>query len=122
ITITGISARGHHGVYDHEKRDGQEFVVDITVHTDLRRASTSDTIDDTVHYGELAELAVAEIEGPPTAPIDTLAERLATATLHRWPVPRVRVTVHKPHAPITVPFTDVSVTIERGPHTERTGQ
>lgn len=114
ITVTGIRARGYHGVFEHEKRDGQEFVADVTVYTDLRGASGSDSLTDTVNYGDLAELVVAEIEGAPTDLIETLAERIAAATLQRWPVPRVRVTVHKPYAPIPVPFGDVSVTIERG--------
>lgn len=114
ITLTGVRARGNHGVFDHEKRDGQEFVVDATVFTDFAAASASDDIDDTVHYGELAEFIVAEIVGAPTDLIETLAERIAAGVLGRWAAAsRVSVTVHKPNAPIPVPFDDVSVTILR---------
>lgn len=114
ITLTGVRARGHHGVFDHEKHDGQEFVVDATVFTDFATASVSDDLADTVHYGELAEFIVAEIEGAPTDLIETLAERIAVGVLERWSgAARVRITVHKPTAPITVPFDDVSVTITR---------
>ncbi|HRN30044.1 MAG TPA: dihydroneopterin aldolase [Terrimesophilobacter sp.] len=113
ITVTGIRARGHHGVYEHEKRDGQDFIVDVTVYTDLDTASASDSLDHTVHYGVLAELVVAHIEADPVDLIETLAERIAASVLDRWNVPTVTVTVHKPHAPIPVPFSDVTVTITR---------
>lgn len=114
ITLTGVRARGHHGVFDHERRDGQEFIVDATVHTSLSTASGSDSLTDTVHYGELAELIVNAIEGAPADLIETLAQRIADATLQRWAAAEsVTITVHKPHAPITVPFDDVAVTITR---------
>ncbi|MBX3094262.1 MAG: dihydroneopterin aldolase [Cryobacterium sp.] len=118
ITLTGVRAFGHHGVFDHERRDGQEFVVDATAWVDLAAAAASDDVTDTLHYGELAEFIVAEVEGTPTDLIETLAERIAAGVLGRWStaVSAVRVTVHKPSAPITVPFDDVAVTITRSRH------
>lgn len=115
ITLTGVRAFGHHGVFDHEKRDGQEFVVDVTAWVDFAAAAASDDVADTLHYGELAEYVAAEVEGAPTDLIETLAERIAAGVLGRWStaVSTVRVTVHKPSAPITVPFDDVAVTITR---------
>ena len=113
ITLTGLRAFGHHGVYEEERREGQEFVVDVTVHLDLARAAAGDALRDTVHYGELAEDVVHAIERDPVDLIETLAERIAALVLRRRPVLAVDVTVHKPHAPITVPFQDVSVSIRR---------
>lgn len=114
ITLTGLRARGHHGVYEHEKRDGQEFVIDVRVSVDLARAASSDDVADTVHYGELAVAVVDAVERDPVDLIETVAERVAAVALHYPAVHEVEVTVHKPQAPITVPFTDVSVTIVRG--------
>ena len=111
ITLTGLRATGHHGVFEHERIDGQEFVVDLTVHVDLR--NLGDDLTRTVHYGELAEAVVAAIERDPVDLIETLAERIATVALGFAPVDTVEVTVHKPHAPITVPFDDVAVSIRR---------
>lgn len=113
ITLTGVSATGFHGVYPDERRDGQRFVVDAVLHLDLAPAAASDDVADTVHYGELADDLVAAIERDPVDLIETLAERLAAVCLAREGVHRVTVTVHKPEAPIAVPFGDVAVTIDR---------
>lgn len=113
ITLTGLRGYGHHGVFAHEKRDGQEFIVDVTLSVDMRAAALSDDVADTVHYGEVADDVVAAIEGPPVDLVETLAARIAAAVLARPAVRAVSVTVHKPSAPITVPFADVAVTIER---------
>lgn len=113
ITLTGLRARAHHGVLAHEREEGQEFVVDVTVVVDLAAASAGDDLDRTVHYGVLAEQLVAALERDPVDLIETVAERLAAVVLSHDAALSTRVTVHKPHAPITVPFDDVSVTIER---------
>ena len=113
ITLTGVRAVGFHGVYPDEKRDGQEFVVDAVVHLDVRAAAAGDDLDRTVHYGVLAEEIVAAIESDPVDLIETLAERLAGVVLAFPAAVRTEITVHKPSAPITVPFSDVSITIVR---------
>lgn len=113
LTLTGLRATGHHGVFDHERRDGQEFIVDLVVATDFAAAAASDDLNHTIHYGILAEQVTAAIERDPVDLIETLAERLAALVLEYPAAASVTVTVHKPHAPITVPFEDVSVTITR---------
>lgn len=114
ITLTGITARGFHGVFEDERRNGQPFVVDVVLHTDLRPAGLSDDLTQTAHYGELAEQVAAIISGDPLNLIEALAERIAAAVLESYPgISAVDVTVHKPQAPISVPFGDVSVTIHR---------
>jgi dihydroneopterin aldolase len=113
LTLTGIRAFGHHGVFEHERADGQEFIADLTVWLDARDAAATDALADTVHYGELAERVVSAIESDPVDLIETLAERVATIALDYSQVRRVEVTIHKPSAPITVPFDDVSITIIR---------
>ncbi|WP_314453941.1 dihydroneopterin aldolase [uncultured Microbacterium sp.] len=114
ITLTGVRAFGHHGVYADEKREGQEFVVDAALALSLRRAAETDDVVDTVHYGELAERLVAVVAGEPVDLLETLAQRLADEVLRDERVDRVTITVHKPQAPIPVPFGDVAVTITRG--------
>lgn len=113
LTLTGLRGTGHHGVFDHERRDGQEFVVDLDIATDFAAAAGSDDLADTLHYGVLAEQVVAAIERDPVDLIETLAERIAGVVLAFPAAASVTVTVHKPHAPITVPFDDVAVTITR---------
>ena len=113
ITLTGLRASAFHGVLEHERRTGQVFIIDVTIWLDLEAAAASDDLDLTVHYGELAEEVVASVETEPVDLIETVAERVANVALAHKPVTRVIVTVHKPSAPITVPFADVAVTIER---------
>jgi dihydroneopterin aldolase len=113
LTLTGLRALAHHGVFAHEKTDGQEFVVDLVVWFDAREAAASDDLTKTIHYGQLAEKVVAALAGDPVDLIETVAERIAQTALAYPAAERVRVTLHKPSAPITVPFDDVSITIER---------
>ena len=114
ITLTGLRVRANHGVFDFERADGQEFVIDVSVAVDLAAAASGDDLARTVHYGELAEAVVAAVERDPVDLIETLAERVAGVALGWAAVDEVEVTVHKPQAPISVPFADVSVTIVRG--------
>lgn len=113
ITLTGLRVFGRHGVYDEERRVGQDFVVDVTLRLDTRPAAATDDVADTVHYGELAEQIAAIVGGEPVDLLETLAARIADQVLTAELVDTVRVTVHKPFAPIPLSFTDVSVTIER---------
>jgi len=113
ITLTGIRVRGNHGVYDFERRDGQDFVVDVTVELDAAPAAAADAVGETVHYGVLAEQIAAAVAADPVDLIETLAERIADVVLSHPAARRAHVTVHKPDAPIAVPFADVAVTITR---------
>jgi len=113
IAITGIRGFGHHGVLDDERASGQEFIVDLVMEVDTAQAEKSDDVRDTVHYGEVAELVHRMIGGEPVNLIETLAGRIANAVLDFAGVESVALTVHKPQAPIPVPFADVSVTVVR---------
>lgn len=113
ILLTGVRGFGRHGVLPEERADGQEFVIDLELSLDLGVAAATDRVVATVHYGELAEQVVAAIAGEPVGLIETLAQRIADIALRDDLVDRVVVTVHKPAAPIPVPFADVAVRIER---------
>ena len=110
IVLTGLTVRGRHGVFDFERRDGQDFVVDVALELDLTAAAASDDLADTVHYGELAEALAAVIGGEPVNLLETLADRLAAVCLADQRVSAATVTVHKPQAPIPLSFADVAVT------------
>ncbi|MGI8816771.1 MAG: dihydroneopterin aldolase [Pseudonocardia sp.] len=114
ITLTGLRMRGHHGVFEHERIHGQEFVVDLTVWLDLTRAQRTDTLADTVDYGALAELAADVVGGPPQDLIEVVAGRIADRVLAADArLSAVEVSVHKPSAPIPLTFADVAVTMRR---------
>jgi dihydroneopterin aldolase len=122
ISLTGLRARGYHGVFDAERRDGQDFVVDAVLEVDTRAAAASDGLGDTVDYGALSGALVAVITGEPVCLLETLAARLVAVCLADARVLGARVTVHKPQAPIPHEFADVSVSIHRTREEVRTGQ
>jgi dihydroneopterin aldolase len=114
ITLTGLRVQANHGVFEHEKRDGQEFVVDVTVWLELSHAAETDDVADTLHYGELATRVAEIVGGPSRDLIETVATEVAE-DLMRWApyLHAAEVTIHKPSAPIPLPFADVAVTIRR---------
>ncbi|WP_152364210.1 dihydroneopterin aldolase [Microlunatus speluncae] len=114
VALRGIVGFGHHGVFDFERRQGQQFVVDVTCQLDLSPAAASDDLDDTIDYGALAAAVVADIERDPLNLIEGLAERIAQTCLKQHQrLDTVQVTVHKPGAPMPVEVADVAVTVTR---------
>ena len=113
ITISGLSAHAHHGVYDWEKERGQTFRVDAVLELDTAPAAAGDDLERTVNYAELAQRLHAVLTGEPVDLLETLAQRLADVCLANPLVDAVEITVHKPDADLGVAFDDVSVTIRR---------
>ncbi len=113
IELRGLTVRGHHGVFDHERRDGQDFIVDITLWIDLAAAAASDDLADTYDYGVLAQRAAEIVGGPARNLIETVAAAIAEDVMADSRVHAVEVVVHKPHAPIPLEFVDVAVVARR---------
>lgn len=114
ISLTGLSAHGYHGVEDFEKKAGQLFSVDVSFWLNTRQAGATDDLTHTINYAEVAAAVHQEVTGPSRDLVETLAQQIAHRLLHDYPLmQQVEVTVHKPEAPIPVPFQDVTVTIRR---------
>lgn len=114
IHVTGIKAFGYHGVLPHEAVEGQEFIVDLALSLDLSAASRSDNLDETVNYADLAQIVHDNIVGERVQLIERLAGRIADQIKSAYPkIDSISVTVHKPDAPVTLDFDDISVTITR---------
>ncbi|AKG43679.1 dihydroneopterin aldolase [Streptomyces xiamenensis] len=113
ITLSGLRVRGFHGVLPHEREGGQWFTVDLTLGLDTRPAAATDDLAKTVDYGMVAQEITAVVAGEPVDLLETLAQRIADRCLAFTPVREAEVTLHKPQAPITVPFDDVTITIKR---------
>ena len=113
LSILGIECYAHHGVFEHERRDGQIFRIDLTLGVDTAPAAASDDLRDTVDYGSLVDQVSAAVTRDPVDLIETLAQRIADTCLLDSRVEWVRVTVHKPDAPIQATFADVQLTITR---------
>ena len=113
LRVVGIECWGHHGVFDHERRDGQRFVVDLELGVDTAPAAASDDLRDTIDYGSLVKEVTAAVQHEPVDLIETLASRIAGVCLLDARVEWAKVTVHKPDAPIQATFADVQLTITR---------
>ena len=113
IKLSGIEVFAHHGVLAEEQERGQVFLIDVDVALDLSGAAASDNLSATIHYGELALAIHDRVQGERWDLIEKVAGRVADLVLEDEHVLGVDVTVHKPQAPIEVPFSDVSVTISR---------
>lgn len=119
IELRGLKVRGNHGVFDHEKRDGQDFLVDLVLWTDFGAAAASDDLADTIDYGALALLARDVVAGPAFDLIETVASRIADGIMEMAPAAHaVEVTLHKPQAPIPAEFADVAVVARRSRETD----
>jgi dihydroneopterin aldolase len=114
IVLTGIHGFGYHGLFEQERKDGQDFFVDLTLTVDLNAASQSDAIADTVNYAEITDLVVEEISSNPVNLIEKLAARIAERVLNQHPkVDSATVTVHKPQAPVAAQLKDIAVVVTR---------
>ena len=113
ISLTGITAFGHHGVYASERQQGQRFVVDVSCTLDLSTAASSDDLGRTIDYGALAQAVAADIERDPLNLIEALADRIVLTCFRYDAIQCVEVTVHKPQAPMPVDVADVAVTLTR---------
>ncbi len=113
LTISGIECFAHHGVLDFERREGQVFIVDLTLGFDTAPAAASDDLSDTVDYGSLVARVKAAVESDPVDLIETVVQRIADVCLAQSRVEWARVTLHKPDAPIDATFRDVALTITR---------
>ena len=113
VSITGIKAFGFHGVFEHEKKEGQEFIVDVDFEYDTAKAVQTDFIEDAIDYGAIAILIKSIVEGEPKNLIEKVADEIAQQILNKLKVISVKVTLHKPQAPLDMEFKDVSVSVER---------
>jgi 7,8-dihydroneopterin aldolase/epimerase/oxygenase len=113
IELRGLKVHGRHGVFEHERQNGQDFLVDVTVWIDLARAAASDDLADTYDYSVLARLAADIVTGPPRNLIESVGGEIADRVMDDDRVHAVEVVVHKPQAPIPQQFGDVAVVVRR---------
>lgn len=113
ITLEGLEVFAHHGVGERERREGQRFLIDVTLELDLRPAAASDDLDDTVDYSGLAGRIAEVATGGPWLLLETVADRVAGVCLEDARVGAVEVVVHKPDVALPAPVRDVRVSLRR---------
>lgn len=117
IFVTGLSIHARHGVMDHETEVGQRFVIDLELYTDLSEPSRSDRLADTVSYADVVATTTAAFKNTNCKLLERAAGAVADAILSHFPrIRAVKITVHKPHAPIAAIFDDVGIMLTRSRH------
>ena len=114
IILTGLRFYGYHGCLPQEREKGQDFVIDLKLRLSLSEAGKTDSLEKTVDYSKVAELTRKIVEGEPKNLLEAVAEEIATKILKNFEsVKEIKVTAHKPNAPLEADFSDAAVTIER---------
>jgi dihydroneopterin aldolase len=117
IFVTGLVIHARHGVMEHETEVGQRFVIDLELYTDLQESSRTDRLADTVSYSDVVVTTTAAFKNTNYKLLERAAGAVADAILSHFPrIRAVKVTVHKPHAPIAAIFDDVGVVLTRSRH------
>lgn len=113
IEIHGIAGFGYHGIFDHERKNGQSFSADVKLELKKKKVFKSDSIDDAVDYSHVIKVVHEIIVGEPVNLIERVAELIAKALLKTFPLKSVEVVVHKSNAPVGLPVGDIAVRIKR---------
>lgn len=113
IKITGIKTFGFHGVFENEKKSGQDFLVDIEYKYETKNAIESDEIEQAIDYGAVISKVKSIMETGSKNLIETVADQIAFELLDKFNINWVKVILHKPHAPVDISFKDISVVVER---------
>jgi 7,8-dihydroneopterin aldolase/epimerase/oxygenase len=117
IFVTGVVIHARHGVMEHETEVGQRFVIDLELYTDLSESSRTDRLSDTVSYANVVSTATEAFRGTNYKLLERAAGAVADAILAAFPrIRAVKITVHKPHAPIAAIFDDVGIMLTRSRH------
>lgn len=114
VFLEGMRFYAFHGHNPEERIQGQRFVVDVRIGTDLRAAGQTDDLSETVNYSQVFKRVREIVEGPPKSLIEAVAEEIATVVLRDFAASSVSVSVRKPEVAIKGSILDAAgVTITR---------
>lgn len=115
IELEDMHFWAYHGCLESEKKGGNLFLVDFHGELDIRQAAESDSLDDTVNYGEIYNLAKREMEIPSDL-LEHVAGRIIRAIAERFPEFvrfSVRVSKRKPPVGGHVQWSRVTLTFNK---------
>ena len=117
IRIEGLEVYAHHGVYPEETKNGQYFYVNAILYINMRRAGREDNLERTINYGTVCHFITDWMQENTCLLLEAVAERLSQALLLEYgPLAALELEIQNPHAPISLPFGNVSVKVRRGWH------
>ena len=98
VFIRDLAVRCIVGIDEEERREKQDILVHLTMHTDLRQAGRTDALEDTVDYRALKKRVLRLAEESRFRLIEALAQSIADECLREERVEQVEVIVEKPGA------------------------
>ncbi len=117
IKIEELEIYAYHGVFQEENEKGQPFFVNATLYTNTRGAGQKDELELSTHYGDVSHFITKQVQDNCFKLIETVAEHTAQKVLLKFPlIQKLKLEIRKPQAPIGLPFSSVSVEIQRGWH------
>lgn len=117
ITIKNLKVFAYHGVFPEEQKIGQTFCLSAKLYLDTKPAAQKDLLETSVDYGEVCHFLTSLMTEKTFRLIEAVAEYLAENLLWKYPlIHSVEISLSKPHAPVTLPFEDISITVKKGWH------
>ncbi len=117
ITISGLKVFAYHGALPEEQKHGQDFYINAVLSLDCRKAAENDRLEDAVNYAEVCETITKSMQEKRFDLIEAACGYVSERLLLSYEkLQEVEVEVCKPHAPIGLPFENVSVSMKRGWH------
>lgn len=114
IMIKNLVVFANHGVYEAEAVLGQKFLVSATLETDIRRPGKTDSLDQTINYGEVCREITTFLTGHRFQLIEACVQQLADHLLETYPlISAIELEIQKPWAPVGLPLDTVAVRIRR---------
>lgn len=118
IRIDNLKVFAHHGVFEHENINGQNFFVNAVLYTDTEKAGTLDNLEFSTDYGSVCSLIQEVMTQNTFSLIESVAQKTAVEILKNFPfVESLDLEIRKPEAPVEMEFESLSVKIHRGWHT-----
>lgn len=113
IRLIGLTFYGYHGISAAEKETGRLFEVDCELQTDVATAAHTDSLRDTIDYGQVYAAIREVVEGRAYSLLEGLAGELAGILLDKFPVYAVTLKIRKLHPPVAGPAKYIEVEVTR---------
>ena len=101
IIMKNLAFYSYHGAMKEENTLGQKFFIDLELTADVNRSCFSDSVEDTVHYGEVYETVKFIMENNEYNLIEAVAQKIVDEIFEKFDkVKEIDILLKKPEAPV----------------------
>ncbi|MEC8882273.1 MAG: dihydroneopterin aldolase [Pseudomonadota bacterium] len=98
IIIRDLLLRTIIGLNDWEREKKQDIILNIVLHTNMKKSGDSDKIEDSVNYKDITKRIINIVENSSYQLLEKLASSIAHEIIYKFDVEKVEITIDKPHA------------------------